>query len=186
MKYHYELKFHDIETTQPVLRKMYFTGGARKYVTLEQAENARKNLLAQVCNNGKTVEEELKNHYYQTLDIEEILPKKRKSNVADPTFVNPYKVGDVLSGTYGYSMVLPIFFEVVKVTKAQVVLKELKAYVSSGDYMRGYTMPCLGEYASEQTFRCGVHKSNWGYGVSVHGKYVNIWNGNAIAHDRMD
>ena len=68
-----------------------------------------------------------------------------------------HKVGDILCGTYGYSMTLPIFFEIVKVTKAQVVLKELKTYVFSGNYMQGYTMPCLGEYASEQTYRCGVN-----------------------------
>lgn len=185
MKYHYELKLHDIATEETTLYKMCFTGKARKFVTLEQAENAKNNLLKQICRSGKTVEEELK-RCYQTVDIEELVPKKRQSKVADPTFVNPYKAGDILCGTYGYSMTLPIFFEVVKVTKAQVVLKELKTYVSSGDYMQGSTMPCLGEYASEQTYRCGVNKSSWGYGVSVHGKYVCTWSGKAIGHDRMD
>lgn len=185
MKYHFELKIHDTEETAQCLYKMSFTGKARKFITREQAENARQNMLAQKCRSGRTVEEELK-RCAQSLDIEEIVPKKRESKIADPDYVNPYKAGDILCGSWGYSMVLPEFYEVIRTTRTQVILRELETYVSEGDYMQGHTMPKIGEYCSGE-YRCGVTKSgSYGYGVTVQGHYVYLWDGNPKWHDRMD
>lgn len=185
MKYHFELIIKDSNETADCLYKMSFKGGAKKYVTREQAENARQSMLAQTCRSGRTVEEELK-RCAQTLDIVEIVPKKRESKTADPNYCNPFKAGDILCGSWGYSMVIPVFYEVIRTTKTQVILKELRSYVSEGDYMQGRTMPRLGEYCSSE-YRCGVSKTSCcGYGATVNGHFVCLWDGTAKWHDRMD
>lgn len=186
MKYHFQLKLNDIETTEKALFKMSLKRGANKFETRDEAEKARNYMLTQKMRSGKTVAEELA-RCFQTLDIEEIKPKKKKAVSSDSTFVNPFKVGDILTGDSGCTMTLPVFYEVVKVTKAQVVLRELKSYISSGTYFQGYTMPCLGEYAREATSRCGVKKFSWGETfVSVDRTFLHPWDGKEKWHDRLD
>ena len=57
--------------------------------------------------------------------------------------MNEIKVGDILAGTWGYSMVIPVFYQVVKVTDKRIKLVELeKRMVSHDGYgQRGYEVP---------------------------------------------
>ena len=80
------------------------------------------------------------------LKIEEIQPKERKKRASykdNPDFVNPYKVGDILDTDVGYSMSLPEFWEIVKVSDASVVAKKLKSKIVSQDNwgQSGYKIP---------------------------------------------
>ena len=44
-----------------------------------------------------------------------------------------FKVGDILFGDHGYSMELPTWYKVEKVTKTQVVVAKLEDRVVSSD-----------------------------------------------------
>lgn len=184
MKYHYEIVINDLPATDTAPYKLYFRGGAKKFITREEAEVARQSILNQTYKNGNTVAEELKNTY-QSIDIIELLPKKRSSVSADPEYSNPFKAGDILYGSYGYNMTIPVFYRVIKATKAQIVVQELATYVSSGDSMQGCTMPIIEEFVSSNTYRCKVHKYN-GYGVYLDRCYLTLWDGKEKWHDRWD
>ena len=56
------------------------------------------------------------------------------------------KVGDVLAGSWGYSMTLWMFGEVVKVTPKQVVIRELMKQDIGGQLWELEVKPVLGKY----------------------------------------
>jgi len=53
------------------------------------------------------------------------------------------KVGDILAGTWGYSMRLVSFFKVKKVTPKQVVLQELKSQWVGGPEWNSEVKPTI-------------------------------------------
>ena len=62
------------------------------------------------------------------------------------TTSNPYKVGDIVTSTWGYSMTLVDFYEVVRVTPSKVELRELKQDAEYDGYLSGHATPRPGEY----------------------------------------
>ena len=65
------------------------------------------------------------------------------------TTSNPYKPGDIVTTTWGYSMTLVDFYEVVRVTPCKVELRELQQKEEMTGFLSGETTPLLGEYAPE-------------------------------------
>ena len=80
---------------------------------------------------------------------------------------NPYKVGDIVYISWGYSMTIVQFYEVTKTTKCKVGLRELKQKEDYTGYLSGVTVPVLGEYEEH---------SNDPYSVSPNSLY-SIKNG---------
>ena len=70
---------------------------------------------------------------------------------------NPFKVGDILCLTWGYSMIIVQFYEVTRVTPSKVGLVELKQKEVSTGYLSGYTKPLLGEYIEPDGTAYNVH-----------------------------
>lgn len=99
--------------------------------------------------------------------------------------VNPFKVGDILIGEKIFYGLYPVFFEVVRCTKKQVVVKELITSCDSGNCVWGYKKPCPGEYFSEETFTGEIDKEEWGaYSSYINGIYVILWGGQpAFCHN---
>lgn len=60
---------------------------------------------------------------------------------------NPYKVGDIVTSTWGYSMTLVEFYEVVRTTPCKVELRELQQEESHEGFLSGHTTPKPGCYA---------------------------------------
>ena len=65
------------------------------------------------------------------------------------TLTNPYKVGDILVSSWGYSMLIVQFYEVTKVTAKKVGLVELKTKEKPSGFLSGTTVPVLGQYVEQ-------------------------------------
>lgn len=106
--------------------------------------------------------------------------------------MNEIKVGDILAGTWGYSMVIPIFYEVTKVTDKRLKLVELeKRMVSHDGYgQRGYEVPVLATRdldAREVIARPSKYgKGEWVVGGKYDRQYIEKWNGRPVWADYCD
>lgn len=101
-----------------------------------------------------------------------------------------YKVGDILSSTWGYSMQIVDFYQVVAVTPKMITVKEISGRIVSGDGMRGESVPVPNAFV--------VKSHPWQVNEFtrkvLHGGYINInesaragrWNGEALYHDHWD
>lgn len=68
---------------------------------------------------------------------------------ANKTTSNPYKPGDIVTTTWGYSMTLVDFYEVIRITPSKVELRELQQKEEMTGFLSGTTIPVLGCYAPE-------------------------------------
>lgn len=63
------------------------------------------------------------------------------------TTSNPYKIGDIVTATWGYSMTIVDFYEVIRVTPSKVELRQLQQREEMTGFLSGETIPIPGEYA---------------------------------------
>lgn len=97
-----------------------------------------------------------------------------------------FKVGDILAGTWGYSMTIPAFFKVVKVTAKRLRLEEYDGrMISSDGYgQRGYEVPdftrCKGEKVGRIEDDYVVVGSKWDTIL------LKRWDGRPVWADYMD
>ena len=137
------------------------------------------------------------------LEIEEIPQKPRKVASQAPDFENPFEVGDVLCGSWGYNTVIPEWYEVSKVTSKQITVKPLSTIVVSHDGygQAGIKRPNLGVYKKDwqgnvPEIRVAVKKHNpryvtssdpkAAYYVVIHDTIFDIWDGKAKDFDTYD
>lgn len=73
------------------------------------------------------------------------------------TTTNPYKVGDIVTTTWGYSMTIVDFYEVVRTTACKVELRQLKQDENYTGFLSGETTPRLGEYEEPSNAPYSVH-----------------------------
>lgn len=73
------------------------------------------------------------------------------------TTANPYKVGDIVTTTWGYSMTLVDFYEVIRTTACKVELRQLQQNEDMTGYLSGETTPRLGEYEEPSNAPYSVH-----------------------------
>lgn len=102
---------------------------------------------------------------------------------------NDIKVGDILAGTWGYSMTIPCFYKVTKITPTGCKVIELDhRMVRSGDggyNQMGWEMPVLDSvkpYAKEHIARYIPRWEEWQVGSkSDHSaRYISKWDGREI------
>jgi len=137
------------------------------------------------------------------LEVVEIPDKPRKkvgSLTDNPDYKNPFEVGDIIVGDVGYSMQLPTWYEVVKVTPTRVVGKLLKSYLVDHDGygQAGHKMPLLGQYDNrhgdrEATFTVkkfgttGDPVKDYCAVLSIGSHYhFYLWDGKPAFYDSMD
>ena len=135
------------------------------------------------------------------LEIEEIPQKPRRVASQVEGYENPFEVGDILFGDTGYSMVLPTWYEIVRVTPKQVTAKELcDITVSHDGYgQAGVKKPNLGVYqkewnGSDRKATAMVKKHSHSnssnpkenYYVTIDGHVFDIWDGENKSFDTYD
>lgn len=106
--------------------------------------------------------------------------------------MNEIKVGDILAGTWGYSMVIPEFFEVIGKTAKTLKVRRLeKEMLKPNAYgQQGYEVPAEPLRNDEREFEGTARLSIEG-GLYVKMEYrtrvfVEKWNGRPIWADYMD
>ena len=191
MKYNYRVKFKDVITDKTEYTSKYrFTNGYPKFATESEAIEYIDMLNSKTDSSGKTHQEIYLEHGQELVAVK-IERRKRTPKVEDPSFSNPFKVGDILCGDSGFTMVLPVWFEIIKVTPTRVKLKKLVSYVSSGNYMQGKSMPSLGVYEKEGNYNPnGIVEKMFAesntYCVRNDRTILTLWNEEPMTHDHMD
>lgn len=100
--------------------------------------------------------------------------------------INDFQIGDILAGTWGWSMTIPAFFKVVRKTEKRLVLEEYDGrMISSDGYgQQGYEVP---DFTRSMGERMGRIDGNY---VIVGSRYNTIllkkWDGNPVWADYMD
>lgn len=100
--------------------------------------------------------------------------------------INDFKVGDILAGTWGWSMTIPAFFRVVRKTAKRLVLEEYEGVMinSDGYGQRGYEVPDFTNAKGEKLGRIED-----GY-VVVGSRYdtilLKLWDGKPVWADYVD
>ena len=102
----------------------------------------------------------------------------------DPT---TWDVGDILSGTFGYSMTIPVFFKVIKKTAKQFTVVKLSKKLASGHYNGSFEeVPDeskLDQDLKRNQIRARINKRNH---LVIDDVYVSLWDGKPVHGDDMD
>jgi hypothetical protein len=111
--------------------------------------------------------------------------------VAEPQ-ENPFKVGDILAGTWGYSMIIPMFVQVIGVTPKSVRCRQLRVLNDNG--FQGHdAMARKDDFEPESrnfpnTFLARVKgKPGEEYVMCPSPRcYLRPWDGRGLSYDHMD
>lgn len=103
------------------------------------------------------------------------------------------KNGTILVHSFGYSMTLVNFYQVIRETTATVVVREIGQEVVSNDaYMAGKVMPIKDKFLGDKEFRLykRQHKDGVSFFVgrldSSHPQYIRLWEGKPVAYNHCD
>jgi len=120
------------------------------------------------------------------IDLTEFISEKLHINAdskpkeADAT---THKIGDILFGSGGYTMILPHFYQVISRTAKSYKVKELKQKIVSGGGFQGEVEPIRNEFKDDTIYKCVVSK----YGnLKIDGHQVNLWDGKPKQYDHLD
>jgi hypothetical protein len=76
---------------------------------------------------------------------------KEQRKARRDAIVNPYKVGDILSVSWGYEQTNVDFYEVVRVTPKAIVIQQIRSKtVRDIAWAQGEVMPCPREYIGSE------------------------------------
>lgn len=125
--------------------------------------------------------ENIKKYIVEKLIINKNIKTQEKSDPDDPM---TWKVGDILAGTYGYSMTLPHFYKIIKRTAKMFTVKRMKGKIVSG-HKNGQWQEIADENAplDNHEYRAKINK--WGR-VRVDDISVRLWDGEPLYGDDMD
>ena len=104
--------------------------------------------------------------------------KERKND--DP---ETFEVGDILAGTFGYSMTIPRFFKIIKRTAKQFTCIRLKGKIVSGHKNGQWEEIPTDEPYDDKQYVGRINK--WGL-LKIDDVYVKIWNGKPLQGDDQD
>ena len=101
---------------------------------------------------------------------------------------NTFKVGDILSSSWGYSMTIVSWYQVIKVTPKTITVKEIEAKIIDGNGMHGESIPVPNLFSKR-----GLYPEQ-SFTRKVKGDYINInesqtawiWDGNPKYHNHWD
>ena len=91
--------------------------------------------------------------------------------------MHTYKVGDILSSSWGYDQTNVTFYQVTRVTKASVELGTLRSQSTPEQgFMTAYKTPLPGEFTSDKRF---MRRIGDGTGIRISGnyEYAYPWDG---------
>jgi len=99
----------------------------------------------------------------------------------DPTY---WKVGDIVCGTWSYSMTIPYFYRIEKRTAKSFTLVELKQKLVSGHYNGQYeVVPKEPHEIDGKPITARIKKDGYVYADRVH---LYKWTGKPLHGDSMD
>ncbi len=105
-------------------------------------------------------------------------------------FVNPeIQLGTVLVANHGYTMILPVFYRVVRRTAKTMWVTEIKS-VDVPDDEHGFTGYSYADLSDDSWMiapksSCSSVRLNGSY-IKITGHYAKVWDGNRCRFDHLD
>ena len=95
-----------------------------------------------------------------------------------------WEVGDILAGTFGYTISCPVFYKIIKRTAKQFTVARIPGKIISG-HRNGQWKEIADEKAipEKETINARINKNG---NVIVDGVYVRLWDGTPLQGDDMD
>lgn len=123
----------------------------------------------------------MKNITNYLLEVLKINKDTKDIKADDPS---QWEVGDILAGTFGYSMTIPIFYKIIKRTAKQFTVARIPGKIVSG-HRNGQWEEIADEKAtpSKETKTARINKRG---NVIVDTVYVRLWDGSPLYGDDMD
>lgn len=111
----------------------------------------------------------------------------KKAKESEKTFDKHQKfdVGTIVYTSYGYSMTLTEFYEIVKRVGSTIYLKEIASKTVSGDTgYSGESVPVKGKFVdNEEVFKVRIGTSGY---PKIDGKQLFVWSGKPVYFNKMD
>ena len=124
----------------------------------------------------------LDNFLVEKLHIDDKANPNQKPKRDDP---DQWKVGDIVTAVFHYSMTLVEFYEIIKATGKSFTFKKLKQKIVSGNGMQGACEPILGEYDERDSKPVTARINKWG-SVKIRDYYCHWWDGKPENFDHLD
>ena len=101
-----------------------------------------------------------------------------------PDDPSQWEVGDILAGTFGYTISCPVFYKIIKRTAKQFTVARIPGKIISG-HRNGQWKEIADEKATpeKETINARINKNG---NVIVDGVYVRLWDGTPLQGDDMD
>ncbi len=99
-----------------------------------------------------------------------------------------YKVGDILSSSWGYSMTIVNYYQVVKTTPKMITVREIAGKLVSGDGMRGESVPVPNAFVPKKSYQpAEFHRLVVRGMISINeSERAGLWDGEPMYHDHWD
>ena len=106
---------------------------------------------------------------------------QKEEDLSDPTY---WEKGDILSGTFGYSMTIPIFYKIIKRTVKSFTLQKLAKKLVSGHYNGSFEeIPDENKEAKSKPINARINKYNH---VMADRVFLHKWDGKPVWGNDMD
>ena len=123
----------------------------------------------------------LNNYIIEKLKLNDNIKTQTEKKVDDPT---TWDVGDIVVATWGYSMTIVDFYQIIKATGKSFTLRELEQKIVHGDGQRGESVPIEGKF-NEREKPINVRINKYG-SVKIDRAYCRLWTGQPVSFDHMD
>ena len=99
-----------------------------------------------------------------------------------------YKFGDILSSSWGYSMTIVNYYQVVKVTPKMITVREIAGKLVSGDGMRGESIPVPNAFVPKKSYQPAEYRRLVVRGmIGINeSERAGLWDGEPMYHDHWD
>lgn len=116
-----------------------------------------------------------------------VINKSSKAKNKNPEDPSTWEVNDILSGTWGYNMIIPEFYKIVKKTPAGFSLIQLSKKLADGHYNGRFAeVPDDSKLESDMKQKpksCRIRRGKY---IKCDNCYLHLWNGEPVWGDDMD
>lgn len=107
--------------------------------------------------------------------------RKSKLQQAKKDFVNPFTLGQILYRTWGYEQTNVNFYQVVKVDRKSIVVRELSQDRTQNEFMSGTAMPIKDDFNNSTEIKKIVQIAVYNEVINIYVTDMHPWKGTPVS-----